>query len=265
LTASKATALNAASEVRVRFVLIHGGHHGAWCWHKLSAELQKLGHSSLAIDLPGGGERMHERASHASWRGALREVIEDGDILVGHSMGGFAISLGADEVPDKVARLVYLYATPIEGQAMAAATDNNTVKDWPNVVGLPYDQFIEMIEHPDQGPCVRFTKQIAANKLFYHDCSKEDQDFAWEKLQPQPIGPALEPFNMPNFWKAPIPKDFIITTDDYSHPVAMDNFFMQRIGLTSAFSIVSSHSPFLSRPAETAKVLDACSRCALAK
>src|SRR5215831_2799076 len=103
----------------MRFVLVHGGNHGAWCWDKVTPELEQLGHSALAIDLPGCGERLKETASLASWRGALGEVVEDGDVLVGHSMGGFAISLGADEVPDRIGRLIYLSAAvPVEGEAM---------------------------------------------------------------------------------------------------------------------------------------------------
>jgi hypothetical protein len=176
-------------------------------------------------------------------------------------MGGFAISLGADEVSDKVARLIYLSAAvPIEGEPMSAATGDNVAKAWPAAVGSPYEDFIELIETPEQGPCVRVTKQAAANKLFYHDCSAEDQDWAWANLTPQPIAPAQEVFHLPRFWSAPIPRDYIVTTDDYSHPISHDNLFMQRLGLTTAFSIASSHSPFVSKPAETAKVLDACSR-----
>ena len=38
---------------------------------------------------------------------------------------------------------------------------------------------------------------------------------------------------------------------------------MKRLGLTTCVSIVSSHSPFLSRPADTAKLLDLCARGAL--
>ncbi|HEY6533777.1 MAG TPA: alpha/beta fold hydrolase [Acidimicrobiales bacterium] len=249
----------------MRFVLIHGGHHGVWCWDKLIPELEALGHTALAIDLPGCNERTDEPATHATWRAAFREVVEEGDVLVGHSMGGFAISLGADEVPDRVARLVYLSAaTPIEGQAMGAATSETTVNDWPEVVGMPYDEFIEMVELPGLGPCVRMTKKEAADKLFYHDCSPEDQAWAWEHLTPLPIAPALETFHLPNFWSAPIPRDFVITTDDYSHPIEMDNVFMERIGLTTAFAIQSSHSPFISRPAETARVLHAAAGGALA-
>lgn len=181
----------------MRFVLIHGGHHGAWCWEKLTPALEAFGHTVLAIDLPGCNERTAEAASLTSWRGALREVIEDGDVLVGHSMGGFAISLAADEVPEKVARLVYLSAAvPIEGETMGAATDQTTQNDWPAVVGMPYEDFIEVVELPNQGPCVQLTKQAAANALFYHDCSAEDQDWAWEHLTPLPLAPALETFHL---------------------------------------------------------------------
>jgi pimeloyl-ACP methyl ester carboxylesterase len=249
----------------MRFVLVHGGHHGAWCWDKLVPELEALGHGAVAIDLPGSGERMAETSDLASWRAALRDVIEDGAVLVGHSMGGFAISLAADEVPDKVGRLVYLAAAvPVEGEPMGAATAENTVRDWPEVVGLPYEEFVRMVELPGQGPCVELTRPEAANALFYHDCTPEDQEWAWSHLTPLPIKPATEVFRLPRFWDAPIPRDFVICTDDRSHPIEMDNLFMGRLGLTSAFSIVSSHSPFISRPAETAKLLDRCARGVLA-
>jgi pimeloyl-ACP methyl ester carboxylesterase len=248
----------------MRFVLVHGGYHGAWCWEKMTPELEALGHDVLAIDLPGSGQRLHEKASLDSWRAALRAVIEVGDVLVGHSMGGFAISLAADEVPDKVARLIYLSAAvPIEGEPMASAV-SDTNADFAASAGMPADQFTEMIELPEQGTCVRMTNQQAANAIFYHDCSPADQDWAWANLTPLPIGPALEPFHLPNFWSSSIPRDFIVTTDDFSHTVAMDNVFMARLGLTSAFSIVSSHSPFISRPAETAKLLDRCAAGTLA-
>ena len=111
---------------------------------------------------------------------------------------------------------------------------------------------------------MRITKQDAANKLFYHDCSPEDQDWAWERLTPLPLAPAQERFELPRFWSSTIPRDFIVTTDDFSHPLEMDNVFMQRLGLSTAFSIRSSHSPFLSRPADSAKLLDRCAQGTLA-
>ena len=83
---------------------------------------------------------------------------------------------------------------------MGAATSDTTQNDWPAVVGMPYEEFIEVVDLPNRGPCVRLTRQEAANALFYHDCSTEDQDWAWERLSPLPLAPALETFHLPNFW-----------------------------------------------------------------
>jgi pimeloyl-ACP methyl ester carboxylesterase len=242
----------------VRFVLVHGGFHGAWCWEKVVPHLEALGHRTAAIDLPGSGERIGERASHASWRAAFREVVEDGDVLVGHSQGGFAISLAADEVPDRVGRLVYLSAAvPIEGEPMASATSGST-ELWPETTGLPVEEFMSVMEVPVQGPCVAITNPAAANAVFYHDCHPDDQAWAFSRLTPLPLGPTLEPFVVPRFWAARIPRDYILCTDDRSHTLASDNEFMRRLGLTTCLGVVSSHSPFISRPAETARLLDAC-------
>ena len=37
------------------FLLIHGSCHGAWCWDDLIPELEALGHTARAIDLPSHG------------------------------------------------------------------------------------------------------------------------------------------------------------------------------------------------------------------
>jgi pimeloyl-ACP methyl ester carboxylesterase len=242
----------------VRFVLVHGGFHGAWCWDKVAPHLKALGHDVLAIDLPGAGERMAEKATHASWRAAFRDVVEHGDVLVGHSQGGFAISLAADELPEKVGRLVYLSAAvPVEGEPMAAATSGST-ELWPETIGMPMEDFMSIVDIPEQGPSVSITSPAAANKVFYHDCDPEDQAWAFSRLTPLPLAPTLEPFVLPRFWTARLPRDYILCTDDHSHTVASDNEFMRRLGLSTCLSIRSSHSPFMSRPAETAKLLAAC-------
>ena len=41
----------------MRFVLVHGASHGAWCWDLLVPELNRLGHEAVAPDLPGHGTR----------------------------------------------------------------------------------------------------------------------------------------------------------------------------------------------------------------
>jgi pimeloyl-ACP methyl ester carboxylesterase len=107
----------------MRFVLIHGGFHGAWCWERVIPHLSALGHEAIAIDLPGHGERRHERSFLSDRCEAILEVLQDGDVLVGHSGGGFDITLAAAAQPQKVAHMIYLAAgLPIEGRPLVEAT-----------------------------------------------------------------------------------------------------------------------------------------------
>src|SRR3989304_4800431 len=53
-----------ASEVTMskQFVFVHGMSHGAWCWAAVQARLERAGHATLAVDLPGHGRRALRRA-----------------------------------------------------------------------------------------------------------------------------------------------------------------------------------------------------------
>jgi pimeloyl-ACP methyl ester carboxylesterase len=64
----------------VRFVLIHGGFHGAWCWSRTIPELEKLGHEAVAIDIPGHGERADEEATMSGRLDAVLEAVRPGDV-----------------------------------------------------------------------------------------------------------------------------------------------------------------------------------------
>lgn len=101
----------------MRFVFVHGGFHAAWCWEHTIAELRKLGHDGVAVDLPGHGARVAEESTLANRRAAIVEVMQPGDVLVGHSGGGFDATLAADAAPELVGHIAYLAAAlPREGR-----------------------------------------------------------------------------------------------------------------------------------------------------
>jgi pimeloyl-ACP methyl ester carboxylesterase len=101
-----------------RFVLVHAGFHGAWCWDRVIPALQALGCEAIALDLPGHGWRANESATLETYREAVLRHVEPGDILVGHSMGGVPITLAADAAPDRIGGLIYLAAVvPVEGRS----------------------------------------------------------------------------------------------------------------------------------------------------
>src|SRR5260370_26901140 len=87
------------------FVLVHGAWHGGWCWHKVVARLERLGHIVVAPDMKGHGI---DRTSPAE---TTLETLADGIasvvaaqqekvILVGHSFGGAIITEGAQKLAE---------------------------------------------------------------------------------------------------------------------------------------------------------------------
>jgi pimeloyl-ACP methyl ester carboxylesterase len=106
----------------MRFVFVHGGFHAAWCWERTIAELEALGHVGVAVDLPGHGARVDEESTLANRRDAIVAELTPGDVLVGHSGGGFDATLAADAAPDRISHIVYLAAAlPREGRTYPEA------------------------------------------------------------------------------------------------------------------------------------------------
>jgi pimeloyl-ACP methyl ester carboxylesterase len=75
-----------ATEAATTFVLIHGGGSSSWDWHLVEPELRRLGHGTLAVDLPienpDNGIAEFADAVVAECAGLTRPVI------VAHSLGG---------------------------------------------------------------------------------------------------------------------------------------------------------------------------------
>src|SRR4028119_2195925 len=97
------------------FVLIHGAFHGAWCWDKVTPQLEQGGHEVVALDLPGHGEDQ-TRAIEVTLESYADRVVEALDaqpepvVLVGHSLSGTVISQVAERRPEKIDKLGYLCA-----------------------------------------------------------------------------------------------------------------------------------------------------------
>jgi len=95
------------------FALIHGGAHGGWCWELVVPELERLGHSVVAPDLPIEDEAAGARAWADTVVDALGGVSDD-VVVVGHSLGGMTVPVVASLRP--VRRMVFLAAmVPVPG------------------------------------------------------------------------------------------------------------------------------------------------------
>jgi pimeloyl-ACP methyl ester carboxylesterase len=240
----------------MRFVLIHGGFHGAWCWGRVIPELERLGHSAIAIDLPAHGKRRDERSTLADRRDAILAVMKQDDVLVGHSGGGYDITLAADAAPEMVSHLIYLAAgLPLEGLTVLEATGGVKSTSSPGGVQVPMSEETGMgrFTRVNERGRIECTDQKAVTEFFYHDCDAETAAWAYSQLTPAPADFLLEPVYVPRFWQANLPRSFIWCLQERSMPHAMAKSVIDRLGVIP-LSIDSSHSPFLSRPAELAKL-----------
>ncbi|SFF84476.1 Pimeloyl-ACP methyl ester carboxylesterase [Novosphingobium sp. CF614] len=242
----------------MRFVLVHGGLHGAWCWERVIPELRALGHQAIAIDLPGHATRAEEEVTLATRRQALVEVIEPGDVLVGHSAGGYDITLAADAVPERIGHLVYLAGLPpVEGKSLIEAGRDSPVFETDESGGTQMaadDSGTESaIAINAQGAmeCVDFAKTWA---MFYHDCDEDSARWAFERLTPMPIGFLQEIVNLPRFWRTDPPRSYVHCLQDRVARPRQREYMAHRLGV-EPLVIDASHSPFLSRPRETAECL----------
>lgn len=229
----------------MRFVLVHGGFHGAWCWDKLIPEFARRGHQAIAVDCPGHGNRATEEATLAGYRDAVVDVIEPGDVVVGHSMGGFTTTVAVDAAIERVSHVVYLAAgLPIEGQPMNAAGARSASHDNP------------MTEVSDDGRKLRLKSKDLAAAFFFNDCSPEVVDWAWQHLTPQPLAPLAEPISVPRFWAASPPRSLILCRQDRATGAGEAGAIRtaQRLGVEPLW-LDSSHSPFLSQPAQCAETI----------
>lgn len=88
------------------FALIHGGGGNAWDWHLVEPELRRLGHQSVAVDLPIEEPDATLQDHAAAVVGALGDA--DDVVVVAHSLGGFVGPLVCDALGSRARLLVFV-------------------------------------------------------------------------------------------------------------------------------------------------------------
>ena len=107
------------------FLLVPGAWLGGWCWRDVAARLHSAGHAAIPATLTGLGERAHLIAPHIGLDTHVTDIVGlmhyrdlTAVTLVGHSYGGMVITAVAEQVPDRIRRLVYLDASvPQDGES----------------------------------------------------------------------------------------------------------------------------------------------------
>lgn len=202
-----------------RFVLVHGGWHGGWCFRSLAHELEDRGHEVSAPDLPC------EEVGLTPLDYARTVGPQPDAIVVGHSLAGFTI-------PHVDARArVYLAALPpLERNEINKAF----VESFGGVVR-------------DSGGRSYWPDADTAAARMYPDCSRAQSDWAFPQLRRQArLEPIPAPFG---------PDDTVIAT---LNDAAIEPDWQIQTARSHGARLIelgSGHSPFFTQPAELADIL----------
>ncbi len=202
-----------------RFVLVHGAWHGAWCFERLGAELERRGHEVWAPDLPCDEPGLTVR-DYAAVVGPQEDAV-----VVGHSLGGLTIPFVGGRVTVFMAALV-----PVENVYSGLA---------PELTGTKRD-VLDRSFWPDPE---------TAHAFLFPDLDGDDARWAFNRLRPQArIEPVLE---LPSGRRASI----VTTADRAVRPEWQSQVAREVLGV-EPLELDAGHSPFLTHPRELADLLE---------
>lgn len=226
------------------FVLVHGSWHGGWCWKKVVPLLRQAGHEVYTPTLTGMGERNHLHARGIDLNTHIRDIVQMAKfedfhdlILVGHSYAGMVISGVADQLLNRIARLVYLDAfVPHDGEnTYSLMTDNGDYQS--NRARMEGDGwFIPSLTPADFGVT-------------------DPADTAWmnERLTPITAATFEQPIRLHDPNAQVIPRSYILTSEYFASMASRAK------GTGWDFhELIAGHDAMITAPRELADILIGC-------
>jgi pimeloyl-ACP methyl ester carboxylesterase len=219
------------------FALIHGGGGSSWDWHLVEPELRRLGHASVAVDLP-------VEEPDATLRDHAAVVVDavggaDDVVVVAHSLGGLVGPLACEALGPRARLLVFVAGmVPRPGEPFAAWWEATG-----HAAGLAARDAAEGA--PPDGDVATYLHDVepglAAEAL---GRSRSPQERALAAPWPLDALPAT-------------PARFVLCRRDRLFPAAwMRGVVAERLGV-GCDEIDTGHMPMLARPAELAALLAA--------
>ena len=232
------------------YILLHGAWEESRMWDDVSPILQQNGHTVTAIDLPGHGANKHPNSlvTTSSYIQAVVDVIKQLDhqiILVGHSMNGALISHVAEQIPEKIERLIYVTAFLLKDggsvlEAMQSDADGEV---------LP-----EIVFSDDQAYAT--LPEAALRRIGFHDI----EESAIKRFFPlmaewQATEPFMAKVVLSDKKFGSVPKTYIRTGMDKMVSPALQDTMIGNWEVESVLDLESGHFPAFSVPEKLAELM----------
>jgi len=231
------------------YLLVHGAWHGGWCWRRIVPLLEANGHRAIAPDLPGHGEDRTPLpdvtlAGYAGRICAIAHAQPEPVILVGHSMGGIAITQAAENCAERIRTLVYVTAfLPRNGESLVTCA----LQDRDSIV-------TPTTLEPHADGAIGF-KLEHVREAFYGNCSDGDFEFARAHLAAQAGAPFGSPVETSAARWGRIPRYYIECERDRAITLKRQQEMQSHSPCQETFSIDTDHSPFFSAPEQLVGIL----------
>ena len=239
-------------------VALHGAWHWGTCFQKVATELQLKGHQVFMPDLATHGfdvTSASDVGDMARYTASARRIIEGSSgeiVLVAHSMGGASATYLAEQYSAKIRSVIYLTAwltpngkSPNDYIMSKEYQENNSAAE------------ILQILVPDRdGVRLELGRTDLLKIAFYGDCCDHDVVVASKNLiQISPYAPFITPAKTTSQDYGSVRKSYIECLQDRAIPIDIQRQMQSDLGEIEVVSMDTSHSPFLSAPAELADIV----------
>jgi len=233
------------------YILVHGAWGGAWEFADLVKLLSTNGNKVTALDLPGHGENKQALANvtMAAYVKTVVAAVKAQDekvILVGHSLAGAVIAQVAEEIPEKIGRLVFVAAIlPANGETPLGLMQSDAQGQLlPNVIFSEDQSYGELTGATVRDVLLNDIKdQAYLDRLVPHFLFKQSTEpfMAAAQLTQEKFGSVY--------------KVYIRAGVDKVLTPALQDRMIKSWTLNKVVTLESGHFPLNSMPADLAKVI----------
>ncbi|MCB0490145.1 MAG: alpha/beta fold hydrolase [Cyclobacteriaceae bacterium] len=230
------------------YVLVHGAWSDESAWGFVRTQLA-VNANVVTVNLPAHGidQTSGKNVGQADYVQAVTKVIQEqpGKVrLVGHSMAGMIISQVAENMPNKIEKLIYVSAfLPKNGQSL-----NGIVDKFLN------GQQLDIFEFNDDYSLIGIKKE-ALPTVVCADCSQPMKDILVKYHRPDPVKALNDVVNIgPNLNK--VPKYYISTKNDNAVPYPLQQQMIKDNGsVKKVYEMNTSHLPFVVDPSRFLQII----------